>query len=323
MLLKPLRWMIASCALLACTLASAQSYPNKPIKLVVPFTAGGGTDVLARIVAKHWAQKTGQPVLVENPTGAGGNIGAAQVARAPADGYTLMVSYVGTQAINPSLYKTMPWNPDDIEPIAEIGTYPFLLVAHPSVPANTLQELVSYARANPNKLSYGSSGIGSGGHLMAALFASRAGIQMTHVPYRGAAPMSQDLLAGRLQLAADNWTGSGQQIQAGRLKVIGVMSSSRLPELPKVPTMAEQGLPGVEQRGWFGVFAPHGMPAAVLHSVRQTAEEIVNSKEFRDQAAALGVLPPTPDASKDFKSFVNAEIKRWGVVVKEANASAE
>jgi tripartite-type tricarboxylate transporter receptor subunit TctC len=319
----PFRWALAGIALVIAASASAQAYPAKPIRVIVPFTAGGGTDLLARALAKQWTEKTGQPVLVENPAGAGGNIGAAQVAKAAPDGYTLMVSFVGTQAINPSLYKKLAWNPDELEPIAELGTYPFLLVAHPSLPVNSAPELVNYARAHPNKLSYGSGGVGTGGHLMAALFAQRTGIQMTHVPYRGASAMSQDLLGGRLQLAVDNWPGSGQQITAGNLKVLGVMSNARLPELPNVPTMAEQGLSGLDQRGWFGLFAPHGMPPPILRSVKQTAEEIINSKEFRDYATTLGAQPPTPDAVKDFKTFVRDEIKRWAVVVKASNASAE
>lgn len=317
------RWLIAVFALFLVAGAGAQTYPAKPIKLIVPFSAGGGTDLLARMLAKQWALKSGQPVVVENVTGAGGNIGAAQVARSTADGYTLMVSYVGTQAINPSLYKSLPWSPDDLEPIAQIGTYPFLLVVHSAVPANSVRELLSYARANPGKLSYGSGGVGTGGHLMAALFTSRAGIDMTHVPYRGAAPMYQDLLAGRLQVAADNWIGASQHVQSGRLKVLGVMSNARMAEIPDVPTMAEQGLDRLEQRGWFGLFTPRGLPAPVLRSVRQTADQIIQSKDFRDYAATLGALPPTPDAAKDFKSFVNEEIKRWADVVKDSKASAD
>lgn len=318
-----LSWPLAALAASAAPRAFSQNYPSRPVKIVCPFAAGGGTDLLGRMIAKRWSERTGQPFVVENPTGAGGNIGVGMVARAPADGHTLLMSFVGAQAINPTLYKKLNWAPEDIEPIAQVGSYPYLVLVNPNVPARNFKELIEYGRANPGRLNYGSPGTGSGAQLLGALMSLRSGAPMTHVPYRGSAPMVQDLLAGNVQLAFDTWITGQQFVKAGRLKVLAVTSDRRLDFLPDVPTVAEQGYKALEAHGWFGLFAPSGIPEPTLGIIKKTATEIIASKDFQQEAVALGAFPPQPEAVKDFKAFVNSEITRWADVVRISGATAE
>ena len=318
-----LKWPMAAIALPGATAAFAQTFPARPVKMVIPFSAGGGTDVLGRMIAKRWSERSGQPFVVENPTGAGGNIGAAQVARAAPDGHTLLMSFVGTQAINPSLYKKLAWSPSDLEPVAQVGSYPYLVLASASLPVNSIKELIEYAKANPGKVNYGSPGIGSGAHLLGSLLSARTGAPMTHVPYRGSAPMVQDLLAGTVQIAFDTWLTGQQFVKAGRLKVLGTTSDQRFDFLPEVPTLSQQGLKGMEARGWFGLFTTAGVPEPTLRIIKKTATEIIHSKEFQQEAAAVGAMPPVPEAVQDFKGYVDSEIKRWAEVVRVSGATAD
>ena len=237
--------------------ASAQPYPTKPIRIVVPFPAGGTTDVLARAAAQKLTETLGQPAVVDNRPGAGGNIGAELVAKSAPDGYTLLMGTVGTHAINPSLYPKMPYDHlRDFAPVILVAGVPNVLVINPSLPVNSVQELIAYAKANPGKLNFASSGNGTSIHLSAELFKTMAGVQMAHIPYKGSAPALQDLAGGQVQLMFDNLPSALALIRAGRLKALAVTSKERAPALPDVPTIAESGLPGFEASSWFDCSHP-------------------------------------------------------------------
>ena len=304
--------------------AHAQDYPAKPVRIIVPSPAGGGTDTMARHIAKKWSEKSGQPVVVENVAGANGNIGAAQVAKSKPDGYTLLMSVIGTHVFNLSLYRNMPYRPDtDLEPIAPTGAYSFLIVTHPSVPVSTVPELVAYAKANPKKLNFGSSGVGSGGHVVGAMFERATNVQFTHVPYKGTGQIVGDLLAGNVQIAFDGLLVMGPHVRAGKLKALALMRDERSPSYPDIPTIAEQGYKGLEVAGWFGLFAPAGVPAPVLKYLRETVTEIVTSKEHRDLLVNGGFEMPPAAALKDFKAFTAAESQRWTPVIKQIGATLD
>src|SRR5438552_13835540 len=244
--------------------ASAQTYPTRPIRLVVPFPAGGTTDILAREVGQRLSMTLGQPVVIDNRPGAAGNIGADLVAKSAPDGYTLLMGTVGTHAINASLYAKMPYDHvKDFAPIILVAGVPNVLVVNPSLPVNSVQELIAYAKANPGKLNFASSGPGTSIHLSGELFKVMAGVQMTHVPYKGSAPALQDLLGGQVQLMFDNLPPSLPHIKAGKLRALAVTSVARSPALPDVPTIAESGLPGFEASSWFGILVPAGTPSAI------------------------------------------------------------
>src|SRR5438034_5972010 len=256
------RALAAALLVVAAPVALGQvAYPTKPVRLVVPFPAGGTTDLLARAAAQKLSEAWGQQVIVDNRPGAAGNIGAELVAKAAPDGYTLLMGTVGTHAINASLYAKMPYDHvKDFAPVILVAGVPNVLVVNPSLPVHSVQELIAYAKANPGKLNFASSGSGTSIHLSGELFKVMTGVQMTHVPYKGSAPALQDLLGGQVQLMFDNLPPSLPQIKAGRLRALAVTSATRAPALPDVPTVAEAGLPGFEASSWFGVLAPAGTP---------------------------------------------------------------
>ncbi len=267
--------------------AQAPAYPTKPIRLVVPFPPGGATDILAREVAKHLTEAWGQSVVVDNRPGAGGNIGSELVAKAAPDGYTLEMGTVGTHAINASLYSKMPYDHvKDFVPVILVAGVPNVLEVNPSVPVNSVQELIAYAKANPGKLNFASSGAGTSIHLSGELFKVMAGVQMTHVPYKGSAPALQDLLGGQVQLMFDNLPPSLPQIKAGKLRALAVTSTTRAPALPDVPTVAEAGLPGFEASSWFGVLAPAGTPPAIVAKLNAEIAKWLTSPEAKEKLAA-------------------------------------
>ncbi|WP_239644917.1 tripartite tricarboxylate transporter substrate binding protein, partial [Comamonas sp. B-9] len=243
---------------------AAEAFPNKPITMVVPFVAGGTTDILARIVGQSLGEELGQPVIIDNRAGAGGNIGGQFAARAPADGYTIFMGTVGTHAINEWLYKKMPFNPNkDFVPLTRVANVPNLLVANPAQPFKNVKELISYAQAHPGQVNFGSSGSGSSIHLSGELFKMMAKVDMIHIPYKGSAPAVTDLLGNQIAIMFDNMPSAIQHVRSGKLRPLAVTTAKRSPELPDVPTVAEAGVPGYEATSWFGLFAPTKTPADV------------------------------------------------------------
>jgi tripartite-type tricarboxylate transporter receptor subunit TctC len=317
--------LIALATLVAPLPAAAQggAYPTKPIRIVVPFPAGGTTDILARAVAQQLSQAWGQQVIVDNRPGAGGNIGSELVAKSAPDGYTLLMGTVGTHAINPSLYAKMPYDHvKDFAPVILVAGVPNVLVVHPSVPANTVAELIAYGKANPGKLNFASSGSGTSIHLAGELFKVQTGLQMTHVPYKGSAPAIQDLLGGQVQLMFDNLPSALPQIKAGKLRALGVTSASRAAALPDVPTIAESGLPGFEASSWFGLLAPAGTPRDVIARLDAEVAKWLATPDAKEKLLAQGAIAAggTPD---DFTRHIAAETAKWAKVVKESGAKVD
>jgi len=322
---RMLTCLIAALAALSATPAPAQApaYPTKPVRIVVPFPAGGTTDILARAIAQKLSESLGQAFIVDNRPGAGGNIGAELVAKSAPDGYTLLMGTVGTHAINASLYPKMPFNHvKDFQPVLLVAGVPNVLAVYPAVPANSVQELIAYAQANPGKLNFASSGAGTSIHLSGELFKTQTNAQMQHIPYKGSAPALQDLVGGQVQLMFDNLPSSLPLIKAGKLRALAVTSAARSPALPDVPTVAESGLPGFEASSWFGLLAPAGTPAGVVARLNSEGNKWLASPEARDKLATQGANAAggTPD---DFTRHIAAETAKWAKVVKESGAKVE
>ena len=318
-----LRFAFGALLALVATAASAQTYPTKPIRLVVPFPPGGATDILARDVAQKLTEAWGQQVIVDNRPGAGGNIGSELVAKAAPDGYTLEMGTVGTHAINASLYAKMPYDHvKDFAPVILVAGVPNVLVVNPALPANSVAELIAYAKANPGKLNFASSGNGTSIHLSGELFKFMAGVQMTHVPYKGSAPALQDLIGGQVQLMFDNLPPSLPQIKAGKLRALAVTSLARAPALPDVPTMAEAGLPGYEASSWFGVLAPAGTPPAIVAKLNAEIARWLATPEAKEKLSKQGANAAggTPE---DFAKHIAAETAKWAKVVKDSGAKID
>jgi tripartite-type tricarboxylate transporter receptor subunit TctC len=298
-------------------------YPNKPIRVVVPFPAGGTTDILARAAGQKMSEAWGQPVIIDNRPGAGGNIGAELVAKSPNDGYTLLMGTVGTHAINASLYSKMPYDHvKDFVPIVLVAGVPNVLVVHPSVPVNSVQELIAYGKANPGKLNFASSGSGTSIHLAGELFKVSTGVTMQHVPYKGSAPAVSDLLGGQVQLMFDNLPSALPHIKGGKLKALAVTSASRAPALPDVPTIAEAGVPGFEASSWFGLLAPAGTSRDIVTKVNSEVAKWVASPDAKEKLTAAGanVAGGSPE---DFAKHIAAETSKWAKVVKESGAKVD
>jgi tripartite-type tricarboxylate transporter receptor subunit TctC len=317
------RWGLAAVLMLVTALSSAQTYPTKPIRLVVPFPPGGATDILARDVAQKLTEAWGQSVIVDNRPGAGGNIGSELVAKSAPDGYTLEMGTVGTHAINASLYAKMPYDHvKDFTPVILVAGVPNVLVVTPSLPVNSVAELIAYAKANPGKLNFASSGNGTSIHLSGELFKVMAGVQMTHIPYKGSAPALQDLIAGQVQLMFDNLPPSLPQIKAGKLRALAVTSLARAPALPDVPTLAESGLPGFEASSWFGILAPAGTPAPIVAKLNAEVAKWLATPEAKEKLLKQGANPAggTPE---DFAKHIAAETAKWAKVVKDSGAKID
>ncbi len=312
-------------ALLGAVLAGAawsQSWPTKPVRVVVAFTAGGTTDILARGVGQQLTEKLRQSFIIDNKPGAGGNLGTEMVVRAPADGYTLIVNSVGPIAVNPTLYPKLAYNPlTELVPIVQIADVPNVLVVHPSLPAKDLDEFLVYARANPGKLNYSSTGIGTSSHLSGFVLAKRAAIEATHVPYKGADAL-RDLIAGRVQFMFATSPSVKQHIDAGTLRAIAVTSLKRSRSLPDVPTVAERGYPGFEAGSWFGFFAPKGTPAEVVVTLNKAVNEIIEAPAMQAQLIREGA-DPAGGSPLQFATFVQREYEKWKLVVRESGATAE
>jgi tripartite-type tricarboxylate transporter receptor subunit TctC len=299
--------------------AFAQSSGDKVMRIVVPFAAGGPTDILARVLAPKLALSLKRNVIVENRVGGTGGIGATFVAKSAPDGDTLLLGTSSIMAASPNLTPNLTYDPvNDFVPISLIATIENLLVINPSVPVKNVKELVAYAKANPNKLSYASSGIGSTYHLGAELFAAQTGIEWTHVPYKGAAPAIQDVLAGHVQVMFDNTSSAIPNVKAGKLRALGVASLKRYPTLPDLPTIAEEGVAGYETTIWLGFFAPAKTPPAILQKLNKDIQDAVNSVEYKEKLIALDIQPKV-SSSQELAAFLKADLAKWAKVIKDAN----
>jgi tripartite-type tricarboxylate transporter receptor subunit TctC len=302
--------------------AGAQAYPTKPIRFIAPFAAGGALDTLTRTIAGRMQESWGQPVVVENRTGAGGNIGADLVAKAAPDGYTLVMGTIATHAINVSLYERMPYDAvKDFAPVTIAASINNSLSVHPSVPAKNVAELIAYAKANPGRLTFGSAGSGTSQHLAGELFRTMAGVDMVHIPYKGGAPAMVDLLAGQISMTFGDIPTALPHIRAGKLRSLAVTGAKRSPLLPDVPTIAEQGLAGFDVTAWFGVFTTAGTPRPVVNQLNAEIVRILNLPDVREKLMGIGMAPVTnsPDA---FAAYVQSEIAKWARVVKASGAKA-
>jgi tripartite-type tricarboxylate transporter receptor subunit TctC len=310
-------------ALLLSLAAAAQPYPSKPIRFVVPYPTGGPLDTVARLLGQKVAESVKQPVIVDNKPGAGGNIGADAVAKSPPDGYTILMGAVATHAINPTLYAGIPYDPvRDFTPITQVASTPNVLVVHPSIPAANVKEFIAYAKANPGKLNFGSGSTGSAGHLAGELFKTMAGVEMTHVPYKGAAPAMQDLVGGQIQLMFDNLASSLAQVKAGRVKALAVTTARRSALAPELPTIAESGLPGFDISTWFGVFAPAGTPREVVASLHTEFTRALAAQDVSDRMLALGA-EPIGSKPEEFAMYIRTESEKYARVIKASGAKVD
>jgi len=303
--------------------AVGQAFPSRPIKIVVTFPLGGAPDILARMFGAKMQENWGQPIVVDNRPGAGGNIGADYVAKSPADGYTLVMGTVGTHAINASLYSKMPYDPiRDFAPVILVAQTPNLLVVNNSVPAKTVRELIDYAKANPGKVNFGSPGIGTSIHVSGELFNTMAGIKTTHVPYKGRQFAIPDLLAGQIQMMFDNMPSALPLAREGKLRALAVTSLNRNPAAPDIPTMSESGLPGFEATSWFAVYAPAGTPGDVVARLNAEMNRIMTLADVKERLAniGLGVAGGTPEA---LAAYTKSELAKWAKVVKDSGARAD
>lgn len=308
---------------MCASIAFADAYPDKPIRLVVPFPAGGPTDMVARPLAQFLGEQLKQSVIVDNRGGAGGGIGAEVVAKAPADGYTLLMATVGTQAINATLYRKLGYDPvKDFTPISLVAAAPVALVVHPSVPVSSVAELIALAKSKPGSLNFGSAGNGTPGHLTGEMFRAATGVDLKHVPYKGSAPALSDLLGGQIQIMFDPLQSVLAQVRAGRLKLLAISSKSRSPAAPDVPTFAEAGLKDFEATAWWAVFAPASLPPAVAARLNTSVNAVVNSPAFRALLEPQGVTV-LGDSREALAQFQRSEIDKWGNAVRASGASVD
>jgi tripartite-type tricarboxylate transporter receptor subunit TctC len=323
LLSRCLRTLAAVLFAMVTPIAFAQpAYPSKPVRLVVPFPAAGTTDIIARATAQKLSEAWGQQVIVDNRPGAAGNIGSELVAKSAPDGYTLLMGTVGTHAINPSLYAKMPYDHvKEFAPVILVAGVPNVLVVNPDLPVKSVPELIAYAKANPGKLNFASSGSGTSIHLSGELFKAMTGVQMTHVPYKGSAPALTDLIGGQVQLMFDNLPSSLAFIKAGKLRALAVTSKTRAPALPDVPTVAEF-IPGFEASSWFGILAPAGTPPDILAKINGEVAKWLATADAKEKLTAQGanVAGGTPE---DFAKHIQAETAKWAKVVKDSGAKVD
>ena len=309
--------------LFAAATASAQSYPVKQIRFVVPFPPGGPADILARTLGQSLAETWAQQVVIDNRAGAGGNIGAEIVAKAPPDGYTMLMGFVGTHAINSSLYRTLPFDAvKDFEPVALVAVVTIILVVHPSVPVKTVKELIALAKARPGELSFGSPGNGTPQHLAGELFNTMTSVKMVHVPYKGAVPALTDLLGGRLSMIFSSMPPALPHVQSGKLRALGVTSATRSPAAPDVPTIAQSGLKGYEVINWYGVLVPAKTPKEIVGKLNGEVVRIMNLPAVKERLAAQGAETYTSTPEK-FADMIRTETEKWAKVVKFSGAQLD
>jgi len=301
---------------------AADAYPTKPVTLIVPWAAGGSTDILARVLSEHLTKALGQPVIVDNRPGASGNIGSATVARAQPDGYTLLIGSMSTHAMNPALMPNMPFKGvDDFTPLGLLAYVTNTMVVHPSVPARNVKELIAYAKANPGKLAYASAGSGSTNHLSAVLFEKMAGVEMLHVPYKGGAPAVVDLVAGQTQLLFSAGTQTLPHVKAGKLRLLAVTEARRSPLLPDVPTVGET-VPGYELSVWYGAFGPKNMPADLVARLNREINKVMTLPEVKAKMDAIGV-ETTTSTPQAFAKILRRDADRYGKLIRDLGIKAE
>ena len=303
------------------TPAAAQPYPSRVVKLIVPQTPGGATDVFARKIGQLLSEKWGQPVVIENRAGAGGVVGTEVVARSAPDGYTLLVTYAGSQAINPALYPKIPFDSvKDFQTVATLASTPFVLIVHPKLPAKDLAEYVALARAKPDALTYASSGNGSVNHLLGEMLKTEADIKMLHVPYRGVAPAITDVIGGQVDSAFSSVPSVLQMVQSDKVRALAISSAKRIAAAPQIPTIAESGFPGFDVNPWWGILAPAGLDAAIVRKINEDVANILRTREMIDFLAAQGAEPlvTSPEA---FLKILEADVVKWAKVVKSAGVT--
>ncbi len=321
-----MRWQRALVALgLACMgLAQAQSWPDKPVRVIVPFPASGATDLVARVVAQRVAQDLGQQFVIDNKPGAGGTIGAAEAVKGAPEGYTLLLTTSSTHAISPHLMKRLAYDArKDFTPIAHLADAPSVLLVTPSLPVKTVAELIAYAKANPGKLNYASSGNGTIVHLGTAALSAQAGIEMTHVPYKGTAQSITDLATGNVHVLLDSLPTGMPHVRSGRVRALAVTGDRRSAFAPELPTLSESGLPGYSSVTWFGLYGPAGMPPALVERINQAFGKAIQSNELASSLIKLGVDPAAPSTSAQFAQMVNADSDRWGEVIRKYKISVD
>jgi tripartite-type tricarboxylate transporter receptor subunit TctC len=307
----------------ACLPASAQDYPSKPIRLIVPFPPGGGNDVIGRVVGAKLSERWRQQVIVDNRGGANGMIGLQLLMQAPPDGYTIAVGAAGPLAVNPSLYAKMPYDSlRDFTPITNAANFPLLLVVHPSVNAHNVRELIALAKAEPGKLNCAFPGVGNSAHLAAEWFNSMAGVKIVTVAYKGTGPTITDLLAGQMQMTFSSIPSVLPHVQAGKLRALAVGNLKRISALPDIPTIAESGVPGYEAYSWVGIVGPAGMPKAITEKLNHEIVDILHVKQVGDSLTQQGAIP-VGDSTEHFAQYIKDEIAKWGAVVRKANIKAE
>ena len=300
--------------------AAQERWPSKPVRMVVPFAPGGSTDVIARMVGQKLSVIWGQPVVIDNRTGAGGNVGADLVAKSAADGYTLLMAS-GSITINPQLYRRMPFDTKkDLVPITNVASGPMLVVVPEGSPVKSVKELIALAKAKPGAVNFGSAGVGSQVHLAAENFADAAGIDVTHVPYKGEAPAYTDLIGNQTQMMVGNFAAASALLGNGRLRALAVTGKLRSPQLPDIPTVAESGLPGFENTGWFGLLAPAGTPPDILAKVQRDTAMVLAETETKARLYVQG-MTAVGNSSAEFAKAMDAESLRWATVVKNRNLS--
>jgi tripartite-type tricarboxylate transporter receptor subunit TctC len=317
------KWM-AACLLAGASLQgmAQDNFPNRIVRLVVPYSAGGTGDQIGRLVGDKMGEFLGQRVLIDNKPGAGGNLGAEATVRSPADGYTLVMAATSL-ASNPALQKKMSFDPvKDLVAVSQCCGVPMVVVVTPTLPVKNIQELVAYAKANPGKLNFSSSGIGTSSHLAGELFKSLADVDMTHIPYKADSQALPDLLAGSVQLMFMFQTSALPQVKAGKLRALAVSTSTRSPAAPELPTVAEAGVPGYDFNGWFGLFAPAGTPKAVVDKLHAAAVKAVQSPDLKAKLIEAGFVPTRPDTPAQFAAFFQGEVAKWARVVREAKLQA-
>jgi tripartite-type tricarboxylate transporter receptor subunit TctC len=317
------RLALALVAALACASAAyAQAWPSKPVRYIVPFPPGGATDILARSIADKLSPTLGQPVIVENRAGAGGNLGTELAAKAAPDGYTILMVTVA-QSISESLYAKLGYNlMRDLAPVILVARVPNVMVVHPSVPARSVKEFIDYAKANPGKVNFASSGSGTSIHMSGELFKMLTGVDIVHVPYKGSAAALTDLLGGQVSVMFDNLPPSMSHIKSGKLRALAITTTTRYSTLPELPTMVEAGVPGYESSSWFGIMVPTGTPKDVVARLNAEARKIMAMPDVRERFDQQGAIA-SPGTPEDFDRFIRAEIEKWGKVVKASGAKVD
>ena len=314
---------VAAIGLAMAAAAAAQPYPAKPIRLVVPFPPGGAVDFYARVVQPALSEALGQSVLIDNKAGASGMVGAAIVAQSPPDGYTLLLGNIASLAINVGIYDKMPYDPRrDFSHIVRTVDVNYVLVTHPGVPARTVAELITHAKANPGKLSYGSAGSGSLPHLGTELLKAQVGIDMVHVPYKGGGPMVTDALGGQIQVVLGDQANLMPHVQTGKLRALAVATTKRSVNAPGIPTIAESGVPGFDATAWQGLVGPAGLPAEVVKTLNEAFNKVMATPAIRDKLVGGG-LEPIGGTPQQFSRFIDSEISKWVKIAKEVGAKAE